>query len=72
MAITATNGAKIIAMAPSTASIFARRMKRDGTGAVATSSGASSPEIASHANPPASCPAAMTSTGTRTSSAPLP
>ena len=36
------------------------------TGAVATSSGASSPEIASQASPPANWPEAMTSTGTTT------
>ena len=43
-----------------------------GTGAVAMRSGASSPEIASQANPPASCPAAMTKTGTNRTSASLP
>src|SRR6185312_44302 len=48
-AIAATKGAKMRMTAPSTASILALRMKCRGTGAVATRSGASSPEIASHA-----------------------
>ncbi len=50
-------------MAISTTSILAR-MTLDGvSGAVATRSGASSPEIVSQASPPASCPAAITMTG---------
>ncbi len=52
-----------------TASTLARTMPPAGTGALATRSGASSPEIASHASPPASCPAAITRTGTSTTSA---
>src|SRR5580704_2546327 len=60
---TATSGANTKAMTPSTASTLARRIKLAGTGAVATRSGASSPEIASQARPPASWPAAMTRTG---------
>ena len=55
-------------IAPITASILARTIRAAATGAVATSSGASSPEIASQARPPASCPAAITSTGTSTTS----
>src|SRR5580704_17949552 len=72
MARTATNGANTKAMTPSTASTLARRIKLAGTGAVATRSGASSPEIASQARPPASWPAAMTRTGTSKLYAPLP
>ena len=49
---------------PSTASIFARTICRGVSGAVAMRSGASSPEMASQARPPASCPAAITRTGT--------
>ena len=66
------NGANAIAMPPSTASTLARTMWLRGIGAVATRSGASSPEIASQASPPASWPAAITSTGTSTTSAPVP
>src|SRR5580704_13711816 len=69
---TATSGANTKAMTPSTASTLARRIKLAGTGAVATRSGASSPEIASQARPPASWPAAMTRTGTSKLYAPLP
>ena len=61
-----------MAMPPITASIFARTIWPAGMGAVATRSGASSPEMASQESPPASCPAAITRTGTRTSSAPPP
>ena len=59
-----TNGANTSATLPVTASILARTIQCDGTGAVATRSGASSPEMASQASPPASWPAAITSTGT--------
>ena len=58
-------------MAPITASIFADMIRRAEIGAVATRSGASSPEIDSHANPPPSWPAAITTTGTSTMSAPV-
>src|SRR5580658_11235821 len=63
-ASTASKGVNTTAITPSTASTLARRIKLDGTGAVATRSGASSPDIASQARPPASWPAAITSTGT--------
>jgi hypothetical protein len=59
-------------MMPRTASTFARRMARAAIGAAAMRSGASSPEIVSQARPPASCPAAMTSTGTSRLNAPSP
>ena len=65
-ASTATIGANTRAMAPMTASILARRMRRAVIGAVATRSGASSPEMASQARPPASWPAAITITGIST------
>jgi len=57
-----------------TVAVFEERIAalENGIGAVATRSGASSPEIASHASPPASWPAAITSTGTSTTSAPVP
>ena len=51
-------------MPASTAMIFAARRRPGSTGAVATRSGASSPETASQARPPPSWPAAMTMTGT--------
>jgi len=47
----------------STTSILARNDPRGRSGAVATKSAASSPEIVSHASPPASWPAAITITG---------
>ena len=53
-------------MAPiaiSTTSILARMTRDGGSGAVATRSAASSPEIVSQARPPASWPAAITITG---------
>ena len=53
-------------MASSTTSILARIMREVGSGAVATRSGASSPDIVSHPSPPASCPAAITTTGAQT------
>jgi len=53
-ASTATIGANTSAIAPITASIFAHNMRAGGIGAVATRSGASSPEIVSQASPPAS------------------
>jgi hypothetical protein len=59
-----SNGANTSAIAPITASIFACRIARGGTGADATRSGASSPDTASQASPPASWPAPITSTGT--------
>src|ERR1700722_5711731 len=65
IARTATIGANTTAMTLSTALTLARRIKLAGAGAVATRSGASSPEIASQARPPASWPAAMTRTGTK-------
>ena len=49
----------------STASVLARRTLLPGTGAVAISSGASSPDTASQARPPPNCPAAMISIGDR-------
>ena len=54
-----TNGPKTIAIAPITASVLARSTQAFVTGAEAIRSGASSPETASHARPPANCPAAM-------------
>src|SRR5437660_1143386 len=59
----ATSGAKITPIAISTTSILARMTREAGSGAVATKSAASSPEIVSHASPPASWPAAITMTG---------
>src|SRR3954454_1955471 len=59
----AINGQKMTAIAISTTSILARTTLDGVNGAVATRSGASSPEIVSQASPPASCPAAMTMTG---------
>src|SRR5262245_29119093 len=49
-----------------TTSIFARRRRGSVNGADSTRSGASAPEIVSQASPPASCPADMIRTGTRT------
>src|SRR5438874_11924847 len=48
------NGAKTSAMPPITASILARTITAAAIGALATRSGASSPEMVSHASPPAS------------------
>ena len=48
----ATIGAKTSAIMPMTASILAQRTRFGVIGAVATKSGASSPEIESHASPP--------------------
>src|SRR3954451_2921880 len=59
----AISGQKMTAIAISTTSILARTTLDGVSGAVATKSGASSPEIVSQASPPASCPAAMTMTG---------
>ena len=59
-----TIGLKTIAMPPATASALARHTRAAVTGAEAIRSGASSPEMASQASPPANCPAAMISTGT--------
>src|SRR5262245_30790228 len=53
-AMNATSGAKISATMPITASILARKIRLVAIGAVETRSGASSPEMVSHANPPAS------------------
>src|SRR6202035_4596602 len=58
-----TSGAKMMAIAISTTSILARTTRAGGSGAVATRSAASSPEIVSQASPPASWPAAITITG---------
>ena len=58
-----TSGAKMTPIAISTTSILARVTREGGSGAVATRSAASSPEIVSHARPPASWPAAITITG---------
>lgn len=52
----ATSGQKMAAMAISTTSILARVTLDGVSGAVATRSGASSPEIVSQASPPASVP----------------
>ena len=49
-----TSGAKIMPIAISTTSILARIMRAGGSGAVATRSAASSPEIVNQARPPAS------------------
>src|ERR1700729_3854441 len=59
----ATSGANIAEIAISTTSILARITREGGSGAVATRSAASSPEIVSQARPPASWPAAITITG---------
>ena len=58
-----TSGAKMTLIAISTTSILARITRVGGSGAVATRSAASSPEIVSQARPPASWPAAITMTG---------
>ena len=58
-----TSGAKMTPIAISTTSILARVTREGGSGAVATRSAASSPEIVSQARPPASWPAAITMTG---------
>ena len=57
---TATIGANTNAIMPITASTLAQRIRREVIGAVATRSGASSPEIDSRASRPASWPAAWT------------
>src|SRR5947209_8190217 len=49
-------GAKMMAIAPITASVLARTAQAFVTGAEAMRSGASSPEIASQARLPANCP----------------
>src|SRR5438034_1757808 len=59
----AISGAKMTPIVISTTSILARVTRDGGNGAVATRSAASSPEIVSHARPPASWPAAITMTG---------
>ena len=59
----AISGAKMTPIVISTTSILARITRAGGNGAVATRSAASSPDIVSHARPPASCPAAITTTG---------
>ena len=53
----------MVPIAISTTSILARVTRDGASGAVATRSAASSPEIVSQARPPASCPAAITMTG---------
>src|SRR6267154_3055289 len=60
---TTINGAKIAPIAINTTSILARVTREGGSGAVATRSAASSPDMVSHARPPASWPAAITITG---------
>src|SRR6202166_1810926 len=57
------SGANSTPIAINTTSILARVTCVDGSGAVVTRSAASSPEIVSHARPPASWPAAITTTG---------
>src|SRR5258705_2815039 len=57
------SGAKIAPIAINTTSILARVTREGGSGAVATRSAASSPDMVSHARPPASWPAAITITG---------
>ena len=57
-----TRGPKTTPIAISTTSILARIMREGVSGAVATRSAASSPEIVSHARPPANWPAAITMT----------
>ena len=59
-------GAKTSAIMPITASILARKTRPGAIGALAMRSGASSPEIDSQARPPASWPAAITTTGIST------
>src|SRR5579863_2890672 len=59
----ATSGVKITPIVISTTSILARITDDGGSGAVVTRSAASSPDIVNHASPPASWPAAITSTG---------
>src|SRR5689334_15778181 len=56
-------GAKMTQITISTTSTLARTTRAAGKGAVATSSGASSPDTVSQARPPASWPAAITMTG---------
>ena len=70
IASASTNGTNTSATAESTASILARTIQPGRAGEVATRSGASSPEIASHASPPASWPPAITSSGTSTTDRP--
>src|SRR5438874_3691565 len=57
------SGANIRPIAISTTSILVRIMRDGDSGALVTRSAASSPEIVSHARPPASWPAAITTTG---------
>jgi hypothetical protein len=71
-AMATTKGPKTMAVAPITASVLARITQAFFIGAEAIRSGASSPEIASQARPPANCPAAMISIGTSSVDAPLP
>src|SRR3954453_19783561 len=59
----AISGAKTAPIERSTTSILARITRDGGSGAVATRSAASSPDIVSQARPPASWPAAITITG---------
>src|SRR5689334_5340138 len=68
----AMRGVKTAAIAISTTSILALMTLLGGSGAVATRSAASSPEMVNQASPPASWPAAITMTGaTRTMAAEL-
>jgi len=68
---TAAAGPNTSASTPATASVLARHTRAWVIGAEPIRSCASSPDTASQASPPASCPAAMISTGT-SSAAPLP
>ena len=63
---TSESGTVIQATMPATADTFAASTCRGTSGAVSISSLASSPEMVSHARPPASWPTAMTTTGTTT------
>src|SRR3981189_3050581 len=57
------NGTKMTPIVISTPAILAPVARGGGNGGVATRSAASSPDIVSHARPPASWPAAITMTG---------
>src|SRR5579872_573215 len=71
-AIGTSSGVSTTPIAINTTSILARMTADATSGDVAIRSGASSPEIDSQAMPPASCPAAITITGTSSSAVPPP
>ncbi len=66
------SGPKTKTTTANTASTYARVTCLGRIGAEAMRSGASSPEMASQARPPASCPAAMINTGTSSAGASMP